>query len=35
LGVAGRFYTDGSMAKSMGRALQVVDTLIAGVRNQK
>ena len=35
LGVAGRFYTDGSMAKSMGRALQVVDTLIAGLRNQK
>lgn len=35
LGVAGRFYTDGSMAKSMGRALQVVDSLIAGTRGQK
>jgi len=34
LGVAGRFYTDGSMAKGMGRALQVVDSLIAGIRNQ-
>jgi thiol:disulfide interchange protein DsbA len=35
LGVAGRFYTDGSIAKSMGRALQVVDALIAGTRAQK
>lgn len=35
LGVAGRFYTDGSMAKSMGRALQVVDALIASTRGQK
>lgn len=35
LGVAGRFYTDGSMAKSMGRALQVVDSLIASTRGQK
>lgn len=32
LGVAGRFYTDGSMAKSMDRALQVVDFLVAEVR---
>lgn len=32
LGVAGRFYTDGSMAKSMGRALQVVDYLVGEVR---
>jgi thiol:disulfide interchange protein DsbA len=32
LGVAGRFYTDGSMAGSMERALQVVDTLVAEVR---
>lgn len=32
LGVAGRFYTDGTMAGSMDRALQVVDMLIADVR---
>ena len=32
LGVAGRFYTDGSMAKGMDRALQVVDFLISEVR---
>jgi thiol:disulfide interchange protein DsbA len=33
LGVAGRYYTDGSMAKSMDRALQVTDFLVAQVRN--
>jgi thiol:disulfide interchange protein DsbA len=32
LGVAGRFYTDGSMAGSMERALQVVESLVAEVR---
>lgn len=32
LGVAGRFYTDGSLAKSMARALQVVEFLVDGVR---
>jgi thiol:disulfide interchange protein DsbA len=32
LGVAGRFYTDGAMAKSMDRALQVVEFLLAEVR---
>jgi thiol:disulfide interchange protein DsbA len=32
LGVAGKYYTDGSLARSMERALQVVDTLIADVR---
>lgn len=32
LGVAGRFYTDGSLAKSMARALQVVEFLADGVR---
>ena len=32
LGVAGRFYTDGSLAGSMERALQVVDSLVADVR---
>lgn len=33
LGVAGRFLTDGGMAKGMARALQVVDFLIAEVRS--
>lgn len=32
MGVAGRFYTDGSLAKSMPRALQVVDYLLAEAR---
>jgi thiol:disulfide interchange protein DsbA len=32
LGVAGRFYTDGAMAKTMDRALQVVDFLVGEVR---
>ena len=32
LGVAGRFVTDGSMARSMGRALQVVDYLVSEIR---
>lgn len=32
LGVAGRFYTDGSLAQSMDRALQVADYLIGEVR---
>ena len=32
LGVVGRFYTDGSMAGNMERALQVVDYLVAEVR---
>ena len=32
LGVAGRFYTDGSMAGSMERALQVVEFLTAQVK---
>lgn len=33
LGVAGRFYTDGSVAGNMPRALQVVDALLADVRS--
>jgi thiol:disulfide interchange protein DsbA len=33
LGVAGRFYTDGSLARSMERALQVVDSLLADIRS--
>ncbi len=33
LGVAGRFYTDGDRAKSMERALQVVEFLISQVRS--
>jgi len=32
LGVAGRFYTDGSLARNMPRALQVVDYLVAEAR---
>ncbi len=32
LGIAGRFYTDGTLGKSMERALQVTDHLIAEVR---
>lgn len=32
LGIGGRFYTDGSMAGSMERALQVADHLIEGIR---
>ncbi len=32
LGVAGRFYTDGSLARNMTRALQVVDHLVGEVR---
>lgn len=35
LGVAGRFYTDGSMAGSMERAVQVVDFLLAEVRAKR
>lgn len=33
LGVAGRFYTDGSIATNMQRALQVVDFLLSEVRS--
>lgn len=32
LGVAGRFYTDGTLAKNMDRALQIVEFLAAGIR---
>ena len=32
LGVAGRFYTDGTLSKNMDRALQTVDFLIGEVR---
>ena len=35
LGVAGRFYTDGSLAGSMERALQTADYLIGEVRRGK
>ena len=35
LGLAGRFYTDGSIAKSMERALQVVDALAADIRGKR
>ncbi|MFM7331769.1 MAG: thiol:disulfide interchange protein DsbA/DsbL [Brachymonas sp.] len=32
LGIAGRFYTDGALAQSMGRALQITDWLIGEVK---
>jgi thiol:disulfide interchange protein DsbA len=32
LGIAGRFYTDGSLARNMDRALQVTDFLVAEVK---
>ena len=32
LGVGGRYYTDGTLARSMPRALQIVDYLVAEVR---
>jgi thiol:disulfide interchange protein DsbA len=32
LGVAGRYYTDGALAKSMGRVLQVVEHLTDQIR---
>jgi thiol:disulfide interchange protein DsbA len=32
LGIAGRFYTDGSLTQTMGRALQVAEYLIDEVR---
>jgi protein dithiol oxidoreductase (disulfide-forming) len=32
LGIAGRFYTDGALAQSMGRALQITDFLVAEVK---
>ncbi len=35
LGVAGRFYTDGTLAKGMPRALQVVESLLADIRAGK
>ncbi|MCF8167817.1 MAG: thiol:disulfide interchange protein DsbA/DsbL [Rhodoferax sp.] len=35
LGIAGRFYTDGSMAGSMDRALRITEALIADARNSK
>jgi thiol:disulfide interchange protein DsbA len=35
LGVAGRFYVDGALAKGMDRALKVVESLAAGIRGGK
>ena len=35
MGVAGRFYTDGEMAGSMPRVLQIVDYLVAQVRARR
>ena len=33
LGVAGRFYTDATIAKNMDRALRVVEALVSGIRS--
>ena len=35
LGVAGRFYTDGTLSKNMDRALQTIDFLIGEVRAKR
>ena len=35
LGIAGRYYTDGTLAKNMERALQVTDFLIAEARRTR
>ena len=35
LGVAGRYYLDGTLAKGMERALKVVESLVAGIRSGK
>jgi thiol:disulfide interchange protein DsbA len=35
IGIAGRYYTDGTMAGNMDRALQVVDYLVAEARKAK
>jgi thiol:disulfide interchange protein DsbA len=35
LGVAGQFYTDGSMARSMERALLVVQSLVDELRGKR
>ena len=35
LGIAGRYYTDGTRAGSMGRALQVTDALVAEARKAR
>jgi thiol:disulfide interchange protein DsbA len=35
LGIAGRYYTDGTMAGGMDRALQIVDYLVAEARRTK
>ena len=35
LGIAGRYYTDGTMAGTMGRALQVTDYLVAEARKSR
>jgi thiol:disulfide interchange protein DsbA len=35
LGVAGRYYVDGTLAKRMGNSLKVVEALVAGIRSGK
>ena len=35
IGIAGRYYTDGTLAGSMDRVLQVADHLVAEARNAR
>jgi len=35
MGVAGRFYSDGAIARTMERVLQVVDALVANLRSKR
>jgi protein dithiol oxidoreductase (disulfide-forming) len=35
LGIAGRYYTDGTLAGTMDRALQITDYLIAEARKSR
>ena len=35
MGVAGRFYSDGAIARNMERVLQVVDALVANLRSKR
>ena len=32
MGIAGRYYTDGTLSKSMERGLQITDFLVAEIR---
>ena len=35
IGIAGRYYTDGTRSGSMGRALQTTDALVAEARKAR